>query len=164
MAELSISQLIQESLMNEADGDQNQQNNKPSWFETQKANMAERKRLAGEGYTSGRAASGLDANETSRSKKLGYAAGRTVKHFADNKWKYGIGAGATAAAGIGGYLARKQIGGLVDKFKNRNSLSNKVQKFGKKHGGKVAAGTAAALGAAVGTKALLRYLRNKKKS
>ena len=52
--------------------------------------------------------------------------------------------------------------GLNQAKKSVSSGLNQAKAFTGKHGKKVAAGTLAALGAGIGVKALLKYLRNKK--
>lgn len=82
--------------------------------------------------------------------------------------KYG---GATAlgtvALGGAGYFVKKGL----DRRRAAKAAAeaerhpmNQAKAFATKHGKKVAAGTLAALGAGVGVKALLKYLRKKKES
>ena len=63
-----------------------------------------------------------------------------------------------AGAVAGGTAVAVGLKKGLDHYRDRNSFSGKV----KKHGGKVAAGTLAALGAGIGVKALLKYLRSQK--
>lgn len=72
--------------------------------------------------------------------------------------------GKIAGAVAGGTALAVGIKKGVDAYKNSHSLAGQTKKFVDKNGKKVAAGTLAALGAGVGVKALLKYLRKKKRS
>lgn len=81
-----------------------------------------------------------------------YSATEFVKHHPKS----------TAAVALGATALGIKKG--VDAYKNNHSLAGQTKKFMDKNGKKVAAGTLAALGAGVGVKALLKYLRKKKRS
>ena len=72
--------------------------------------------------------------------------------------------GKIAGAVAGGTALAVGIKKGVDAYKNSHSLAGQTKKVMNKNGKKVAAGTLAALGAGVGVKALLKYLRKKKRS
>ena len=85
----------------------------------------------------------------------------------NNHSKLGLGgkiAATTAAVGGAAVIGKK----LWDKHHATKNVplthSDRAKAFATKHGKKVAAGTLAALGAGVGVKALLKYLRKKKES
>ena len=67
--------------------------------------------------------------------------------------------GAKIAAGTAAVVIGKK---LWDRHQANKSVLNQTKAFTRKNGKKVAAGTLAALGAGIGVKALLKYLRKKK--
>ena len=145
MADINLSQLINESLMTESENEENS----PSED------------------SGSRLKSALDWGRNKYD-----SAKQKVQAFGQNHPKVtkGLKYGLPTTATIGGaaYFVKK---GLDRRRASKAAAAaaeaerhpmNQAKAFATKHGKKVAAGTLAALGAGVGVKALLKYLRNKK--
>ena len=145
MASINLSQLINESLMVESENEENSSSED----------------------SGSRLKSALDWGRNKFD-----SAKQKVQAFGENHpkvtkgLKYGseVAAG-TAALGGTAYLVKKGLdrhrASKAAAEAQRNPM-NQAKAFATKHGKKVAAGTLAALGAGVGVKALLKYLRKKK--
>lgn len=149
MASINLSQLINESLMVESENEENSSSED----------------------SGSRLKSALDWGRNKYD-----SAKQKVQAFGENHpkvtkgLKYGSGVAAgTAALGGAAYLVKKGLdrhraskaAAAAAAEAQRNPM-NQAKAFATKHGKKVAAGTLAALGAGVGVKALLKYLRKKK--
>ena len=152
MADISLSQLINESLIAEEES-QTADDKDQGWFS----------KLGGKisgAYNSAKERGSKVYNATKERGSKVYNATKEYAAAHPNVVKGAKIAGGTALVGATALGIKKGI----DAYKNNHSFVNRAKKFGKSNGGKVAAGTLAALGAGVGVKALLKYLRKKKRS
>ena len=143
MASINLSQLINESLMTESENEENSSSED----------------------SGSRLKSALDWGRSKYD-----SAKQKVQTFSQNHPKVttGLKYGLPGTVAIGGAayfvkkgLDRRRASKAAAAEAERNPM-NQAKAFATKHGKKVAAGTLAALGAGVGVKALLKYLRNKK--
>lgn len=151
MADISLSQLINESLIVEES--QNADDKKQGWFS----------KLSGKVSGTFNSAKERGTKAYNAAKERGTKAYNAAKEYVTDHPNIVKGAkigGGVALAGGAAYGLKKGY----DAYKNSHSFVGRAKKFGSSTGGKVAAGTLAALGAGVGVKALLKHLRKKKNS
>lgn len=159
MAELSLSQLIQESLHSDYISEEEGEKKEPGFFKKAGDKVKE-----GGSYIHGKSG---ELGGWLGSKIKGDAAddslrGKIGSHIQRNKHSYGYGAAgagalATAGAGYGLYKGAKSL-------LSKKSLADKATSYVKKNPGKAAGASLAALGAGAGAAALIRYLRKKRKN
>lgn len=147
MADISLSQLINESLIAEEEDSSNR--NYSSYGQTA---------IGGDSRVKGFFRN-LSDSVKGAAGKVGHKIKDEYEFYKRNPGQLRTPA-KIAGAVAGGTAVAVGLKKGLDHYRDRNSFSGKV----KKHGGKVAAGTLAALGAGVGVKALLKYLRKKKRS
>lgn len=169
MADLSISQIIQESLIEEKQGVPGYKANARkigSGIKGLGGNIADSARSLG---NKAKHYGGIARDYVANKASAGYQYAKTKAAEGAAYAKANPGKTALMAAGAGGigYAAYKNRGKIMSAAKglyNKATGNTGVKGFMKRHGGKVAAGSLAAIGAGVGAKALLKYLRKKKKN
>ena len=160
MADISLSQLINESLIVEES--QNADDKKQGWFSKLSGKVSSTFNSAKErGTKAFNSAKERGTKAFNSTKERGTKTYNAAKEYVTDHPNIVKGAkigGGVALAGGAAYGLKKGY----DAYKNSHSFVGRAKKFGSSTGGKVAAGTLAALGAGVGVKALLKYLRKKK--